>query len=64
MDEFSPGTMIDSHDPKHIAEKINFMVSNDQKMKEWKANAKLAAEKYCWENEEAKLIEIYRPFAN
>ncbi|HRH01516.1 MAG TPA: glycosyltransferase [Bacteroidia bacterium] len=64
MDEFSPGTMIESHDPKHIAEKINFMLANDERMKQWKANAKLAAEKYCWENEQAKLIEIYHPFAN
>ena len=64
MDEFNPGEMIENHDPKHIAEKINFMLSSENKMKEWKANAKLAAEKYCWENEEKKLIEIYRPFAS
>lgn len=64
MAEFNAGETIDNHDPKHIAEKINFMLSSENKMKEWKTNAKLAAEKYCWENEEKKLIEIYRPFAN
>ncbi|MBL0047939.1 MAG: glycosyltransferase [Bacteroidetes bacterium] len=63
MEEFNSGEMIESHDPKHIAAKINFMLASEEKMKEWKANAKLAAEKYCWENEEKKLIEIYRPFA-
>ncbi len=63
MEEFNSGEMIESHDPKHIAAKINFMLASGEKMKEWKANAKLAAEKYCWENEEKKLIEIYRPFA-
>ncbi len=61
--EFQAGEMIENHDPKHIAEKINYMLSSENKMIEWKANAKLAAEKYCWENEEIKLIEIYQPFA-
>ncbi len=63
LEEFNAGEMIENHDPKHIADKINYMLASDDKMKEWKANAKLAAEKYCWENEEKKLIEIYQPFA-
>jgi glycosyltransferase involved in cell wall biosynthesis len=64
LTEFNVGEMIENHDPKHIAEKIKFMLSSESKMLEWKANAKLAAEKYCWENEEKKLIEIYQPFAS
>jgi glycosyltransferase involved in cell wall biosynthesis len=64
MEEFNAGEMIENHDPKHIAEKINFMLSSEENMKKWKANAILASEKYCWENEEKKLIEIYRPFAS
>jgi len=63
MKEFDAGIVIENHQPMHIAEKINFMLSSPEKLKVWKANALLAAQKYNWENEEKKLIEIYQPFA-
>lgn len=52
------GELIDSHEPKHIAEKINFMLDSEDKRREWKKNLEQAAEELCWENEEKKLIEI------
>ncbi len=52
------GELIDSHEPKHIAEKINFMLDSEDKRREWKKNLEQAAEELCWENEEKKLIEV------
>lgn len=53
------GEVIDSHEPKHIAEKLNFMLDSEDKRREWKKNLEQAAEELCWENEEGKLIEIF-----
>jgi len=53
------GELIDSHEPKHIAEKLNFMLDSEDKRREWKKNLEQAAEELCWENEEGKLIEIF-----
>ena len=64
LTEFNVGEMIENHDPKHIAEKINAMLTNEPQMDLWKSNTILAANKYCWENEQQKLIEIFRPFAH
>ncbi len=52
------GELIDSHEPKHIAEKLNFMLDSEDKRREWKKNLEKAAEELCWENEEEKLIEV------
>lgn len=55
---YNIGELIDSHEPKHIAEKLNFMLDSEDKRREWKKNLEKAAEELCWENEEGKLIEI------
>lgn len=56
--DYNIGELIDSHEPKHIAEKLNFMLDSENKRREWKKNLEKAAEELCWENEEKKLIEI------
>ena len=56
--DYKIGELIDSHEPKHIAEKLNFMLDSEDKRREWKKNLEQAAEELCWENEEGKLIEI------
>ena len=56
---FEIGELINSHEPKHIAEKLNFMLDSEDKRREWKKNLEQAAEELCWENEEGKLIEIF-----
>jgi len=60
--EYEIGTMIDNHDPKHIAEKINFMLNSPAKIKHWKENCFLASKKLCWQNEEKALREVYGIF--
>ncbi len=57
--DYKIGELIDSHEPKHIAEKLNFMLDSEDKRREWKKNLEQAAEELCWENEEGKLIEIF-----
>lgn len=60
--KFDIGELIDNHDPKHMAEKIKFMLAEKGKISVWKENAKLASLEYCWENEEQKLIRVYEKF--
>jgi glycosyltransferase involved in cell wall biosynthesis len=62
IEEYQVGDVISSHDPEHIAEKINKILSNEGSLQEWKKNAKIAAGKLNWENEELRLKEVYRQF--
>ena len=57
------GLLIDGHDPKHIAEKMNEMLSDEEGRMCWKENCLIAARAYCWENEEKVLEEIFIPLA-
>ncbi|MFI5164230.1 MAG: glycosyltransferase [Bacteroidia bacterium] len=59
--KYEIGVLIENHDPKHIAEKINFMLRGEEKIKIWKANCLHAARELCWQNEEKILHEIYSP---
>ena len=51
-----------AHTLKHIAEKMNFMLSDSGKRKQWKENCILASKEFCWQNEEKVLTEIYSQF--
>jgi len=57
--EYRLGELIESHDPLHIAEKINDMLSSEEKIKEWQTNLKHAASELCWEKEEKTVMEMY-----
>ncbi len=60
--KYQIGDLIENHDPKHIAEKINNIFSHKNKLKLWKQNIKVAAEELNWENEEKVLIDVYSRF--
>ncbi len=60
--EYEVGDCINSHDPKHIAEKINSIFQDENKLLLWKKNTKIAAEKLNWENEEKILVDVYSQF--
>ena len=51
--------LIENHMPKHIAEKINFMLNDETKRKYREGNCLVAATQLCWQNEERVLKEIY-----
>ena len=59
VDHYQVGMMIESHDPKHIAEKINEMLGDEKRFAQWKENAKLAAKELCWEKEEEQLLKFF-----
>ncbi len=58
--QYEIGDLLTSHEPAHIAEKINFMLNNQDGNAIWNEKLKLAKEALCWEKEELKLLEIYR----
>ena len=59
VDHYRVGMMIESHDPKHIAEKIREMLADEKRFAQWKENTKLAAKELCWEKEEEQLLKIF-----
>ena len=62
MEKHDIGVIINSHDPRHIAEKIDFMLSDKMQMLRWKENLQHAADEYCWENEKRNLIELMQAY--
>jgi glycosyltransferase involved in cell wall biosynthesis len=54
------GQLIERHDPKHIAEKIDIMLNDPAKRKNWMENAVRASKELCWQNEEGTLLKIYK----
>lgn len=60
--QYQIGTFIENHDPKHIAERITFMLENEDLYRQWKQNLVKAATELSWENEEKALTEIYSRF--
>ena len=52
------GLILDSHDPTHIASKIESSLNNPN-YKEWKLNLSKASKEYTWENELKVLNEVY-----
>jgi glycosyltransferase involved in cell wall biosynthesis len=59
INKYEIGTFVESHDPKHIAEKILFVFSNPELMTKWKLNLSKASKEVNWQNEEIVLLEIY-----
>lgn len=62
VDEYQIGDVIQSHEPKHIAEKINSMLEDTDRMNSYKHQLELAADILCWENEEEKLLNFIRSY--
>lgn len=60
--KYDVGDFIPDHSPRNIAEKINYMLSNQALMDNWKKNCIFAASELTWENEEKILKEIYSKY--
>lgn len=60
IDKYEIGDTIKNHEPKHIAAKINSMLSDKSKIDIWKKNLKIAASELCWEIEEKKLQDFFQ----
>jgi glycosyltransferase involved in cell wall biosynthesis len=59
VEQYKVGSLIENHEPRHIAKKIEEMLSNPQQFTEWKENLRLAALELNWENEKKGLIEVF-----
>jgi len=54
------GVVIDTHNPKEMAEAVKTALGNNDQYKTWKSNLKKAAEIYNWEKESEQLVTIYK----
>ena len=59
IEKYKVGVCIENHNPKHIADKLNFMLSSPDYI-DWKANTKRASEENSWENEKQTWINIVK----
>jgi len=60
---YNVGTLIDNHNPQHIADKLREMYEDPVRIAQWKENLKFAAEELCWENEKQVLKTVYETYA-
>jgi len=63
IDRYNIGDTIESHETKHIAQKIQEILENEEQLKKWKENLKFAAEELCWEKESRVIKEVYQQYA-
>lgn len=59
---YDVGLCIESHDPRHIAEKMNRALTDTELRQTWTKNLSLAAGELCRENEEQPLKKWYEQF--
>ena len=57
--KYNIGKVVDSHDPKIIANIVESIFKDENDYNQWKENLLIASEKFNWENESKKLKQIY-----
>lgn len=62
IEEYRVGDIIESHDPRAIAGKIEEMLADRRKMELWKENCKFASDQLCWEKEKKIVEDVYREY--
>ena len=60
INKHQTGIFTDNLNPESIANKLNELLSDTQKNKAIKENIRKVKNKYCWEQEEKKLIELFK----
>ncbi len=63
IDKYKVGICIESHDAKHIANKLNFMLTSPD-YAIWKANTKVASQQNNWENEKKVWLDLINEIKN
>ncbi len=56
--KYKVGEIVENHDPKNLAAKIQIILDNGRSYYQPALSA--AAQEYCWENEEAKILALFR----
>jgi glycosyltransferase involved in cell wall biosynthesis len=59
IENYKVGTYIESHDPVHLARKVNTLLENKMQLECWSKNAIKAACALNWQQEEQRLFDIY-----
>ena len=62
IEQYQCGICLLSQKPKDMAKQIEALMNDTQQYQLFKKNTIPAAKELCWENEEQKLIAIYRPY--
>ena len=60
--QYDLGLFIENHEPATVAATIREALSDEARREQWQRNLAVAARDLCWENEEQKLLEIYRHY--
>lgn len=60
--QYCVGELIEKHDPQHIADKINQMLSYKSKLANLKENCNIASRKLNWDTEETILINVFKKY--
>ena len=58
VDKYFIGETIENHEPAHLAQRIDAMLMNAERMELYRQNLVRAAEDLCWENEEKTLMGV------
>lgn len=65
VEKYNTGVCVDPHDPKAIAEAVNYLLKNKAIADEMGKNGKrIIQEKFSWKPESKKLIQIYQKVLN
>ena len=56
------GILVSDMIPENLAKEINNLLKDQNRYQQIKANLKSIKEKYCWEQEEKKLLELFHAF--
>jgi glycosyltransferase involved in cell wall biosynthesis len=59
VNQYEVGDVIEKHNAKHIAEKINSMLNNKKQMQIWSENSKKAALELNWDKEKHVIEELF-----
>lgn len=62
MKQYCVGELIEKHDPQHIADRLNQMLSDKVKLANLKENCNIASKKLNWDTEEIKLINVFKKY--
>ena len=63
IEKYKVGICIESHDAKHIADKMNYMLTSPD-YSIWKANTQIAAQENNWENEKKVWVDMINKIKN
>lgn len=63
-EQFEIAKLIKDVTPKNIAATLNEMIEDEGQYKKMQQNCLKAREEYCWQNEEVRLLSVYRKLFN